>query len=737
MNRPLNILSEWLGALPLVFLFPLACAYGGSTNLINWGPGLAIAGLVALTGVWGSGRRSGWGFDHHAAIFLTLLACVALRAALSPYATRAAADLTLVTLAGLGYCIARTGNSRELLILSLGLALASVVNCVCLLVQLEHPEWNPVYPGRSAVYPSGLFAHYNYAAAFSMGAAGLLLHQARRASLLPRICLILGMSASLLSLVLSYSRSGILTLCFMVVAGFLILLLRAFRERKTEWIWLLIASGIFIFWQVGKLAVNQTSEVRGGATDVSQAFNDGGRLMFCSAALRLVGEKPLLGNGAGSFGRDVFRVLEPASAPALEPGMTHNELLQLLVDYGGLAAIGLLLVMLLPMIAVALRFIQASEWEPALWSVIGLGGMLLQSNFDSTFHCSPCVLLAGMLLGVITRRDWQAVDLRFSDIPASLTRQSAATFVKRGQEALHEAPGTTQWRGAIMNFANAYLAGDVNSSYPLLDAIALSPDPEWQEQGLQLAKSLNSGNRPLIDAKVREIAAASTAQLSPSELLTWSPLPGLKKHAAILTGARSLIASLLTLAALGCGLHLTNALRHVWRPMYQPETLGSGERFSALARAMAGNPRLGVQRFMLDAFLDRLYEFQTREAREHWAEAKLPELLHITLDAENDPGLALQLACIAGWAGDERGALRLYQEALEVQAGHERIFMASYFHGEYLYELAISAKTGNQTEKAECFAAQATENLKKSAQAMGGGPAKLGRMLQECLEITR
>jgi hypothetical protein len=507
MNRPLNILNKWPGTLPLVFLFPLTCAYGGSTNLINWGPGLAIAALVALTGVWGSGRRSGWGFDHHAAIFLTLLACIALRAVLSPFATRAAADLTLITLAGLGYCIARAGHSRELLILSLGLALASVVNCVCLLVQLENPEWNPVYPGRSAVYPSGLFAHYNYAAAFSMGAAGLLLHQARRAPLLPKVCLILGMSASLLSLVLSYSRSGILTLCFMVVAGFLILLLRAFRERKTEWIWLLIASGIFIFWQVGKLAVSQTSEVRGGVADVSQAFNDGGRLMFCNSALRLAGENPLLGNGAGSFGRNVFRILEPATTPALEPGMTHNEFLQLLVDYGGIAAIGLLLAMLLPMIAVALRFVQAPEWEPALWSAIGLGGMVLQSNFDSTFHCAPCALLAGILLGVITRRDWQAVDLRLSDVPASLTRQTSATFVKRAQEALRETPGKANWRAAIMNFSNAYLAGDVNSSYPLLDAIALSPDPEWQEQGLQLALSLNSGNRTLINDRIREIAS--------------------------------------------------------------------------------------------------------------------------------------------------------------------------------------------------------------------------------------
>ncbi len=169
--------------------------------------------------------------------------------------------------------------------------------------------------------------------------------------------------------------------------------------------------------------------------------------------------------------------------------------------------------------------------------------------------------------------------------------------------------------------------------------------------------------------------------------------------------------------------------------MYQPETLGSGERFSGLVRAVSGTPLLGIQRFMLDAFLDRLYEFKTLEAREHWAEAKLGGLLHITVDAEDDPGLALQLACIAGWAGDERGALRFYQKAVEVQAGHERIFMASYFQGEYLYELAISAKAGNQTEKAQRFAAQAIEHLEKSSQAMCGGPAKRGRMLQECQVI--
>ncbi len=725
-----------MAGLPLILLFPIMVAYGGSTNLINWGPGLAMTGWVALAAVWGSGRRDGWGLDRHGVFFLSLLVCIALRALFSPFATRAAGDLALLTLAALGYCIARTSHPRALLILSLGLALVAMVHCVCLLIQLVNPDWNLIYPGRSAGFPSGLFAHYNYAAGFSMGAAGLLLHQARKVPLLPKTWLILGVIASLVALGLSYSRSGILTLCLMVVVGFLLLLLRAFRERKTEWIWLLIASGTFLFWQVGKLAVGQTSEARGGVAEAGQAFDDGGRLMFCQAAVRLAVERPFTGGGAGSFGRDVFRVLKPADLSGLEPGMTHNELLQILVDYGGIAAIGLLLAVLLPMIAVALRFIQASEWEPGLWSVIGLGGMFVQSNFDSTFHSAPCVLLAGILLGVLTRRDWQTGDLKLAEIPASLTRQTAATCVQRGKAALREAPGRAQWLGGIVNFAHAYLAGDVNTSFSLLDAIALSPDREWQERGAQLAKSLNSGNRSMIDARVHEIAAISVAQLTPSELQAWFPLRGLKKHAAILTGARNLAVSLLALAALGAGLHLTDSLRQVWRPIYQPETLASGERFSALARAVEKNPRLGIQRIMLDAFLDRLYEFQTREAREYWAEAKLPALLKNTLDGEHDPGIALQLACIAGWAGDQQRAFHFYQQAIQVQAGHERIFLAHYFQGEYLHELAVSAKAASQTAKAQHYAAEAIQSLEKSAQAMCGGPAKLGRMLQECLAIT-
>jgi len=142
MSRPFKMLGEWAGGLPLVLLFPLASAYGGSTNLLNWGPGLAITGLVALTVALGSGRRNGWGFDRHGVFFLTLLACLALRAVLSPFATRAAGDLALIILAALGYCVARMSHSRQLLMLASGLALAAIVNCVCQLVQLDNPEWN-------------------------------------------------------------------------------------------------------------------------------------------------------------------------------------------------------------------------------------------------------------------------------------------------------------------------------------------------------------------------------------------------------------------------------------------------------------------------------------------------------------------------------------------------------------------------------------------------------------------
>jgi hypothetical protein len=163
----------------------------------------------------------------------------------------------------------------------------------------------------------------------------------------------------------------------------------------------------------------------------------------------------------------------------------------------------------------------------------------------------------------------------------------------------------------------------------------------------------------------------------------------------------------LAIPALLFGAQLTRVLQDAWVPIWHSSRVSHADRFIRLFRLLESYPYLGIDREMLSSAITRIYDFQTQEARETWAEALKTTIFNVSTKWEHDPGAALQLANIFGWAGDESEALRMYDHAISLQGGNESLFMAKSFKGEYLYEIAVSAREAGEIAKQERYAQSA------------------------------
>jgi hypothetical protein len=727
-------------AIPLLLLLPVTLFWGGSTSLLHWGPGFLAAGIALLATLSGSSRNHAWAFDRHTAAFLMLLAFLVIRASSSGWQTLAAADIALAAFAATGYLIARSAGPSELRWLGVGTAAAALLHTACFVFQLWKPDWNPVYPARTSGWATGLIAHYNHAAAFAIGSMGLLLHRLQQATPAAKALQITAVSGLALALAFSYSRSGLVTLCFGVVAVLLLVLLRAFRERNTEWIWLVLGFGAMMFWLMAKMAVHWTIGQRSvDDPNLAQAFGDGYRLTMSLAALRLGLEHPILGGGAGNFASGVYRMVDSGSLRfGDEPFMAHNELLQVVADYGYLAAITLLVLLLVPLGKTLWKYITASEWRPEVWAAVGLLGMLVQSNFDCIFHTAPCVLVAGLLLGAITRRDWQDLPVEQAELPSLLSSKRIPAYLRRGEAALKEPAPSRAWPGAVVNFSHAYLAGDFNARYRLLDALQISDDPGLRQTGFRLALAINSDDRAETTSIIREIVARAIVLIESEGLQHWFPTPALNRHATFLTRIRNSAVAALAVASAATGIHLCRSLVHAWRPLYAVDQLGIEQRFLRLASVLDANPYLGLQRAMLTEFLFYLPSYATFEYRRNVAAGYYPTFKRLAVDVGRDPQLALQLAAIAGWAGRTPEALRLMDTAIEIQAGHENVYKALYLKGEYLTELAQSGAGSDPPDEVADLARRALDCLEESKRRMPYALQKeINPMREQYIELCR
>jgi tetratricopeptide (TPR) repeat protein len=350
--------------------------------------------------------------------------------------------------------------------------------------------------------------------------------------------------------------------------------------------------------------------------------------------------------------------------------------------------------------------------------------MLVQSNFDCIFHSAPCVFTAAILLGCITRREWQAAPVSKAENPALLSSKNIPAYLQRGEAALKEAAATGYWLSAVANFSHAYLAGDFNARYRLLDALQISDDSEFQQAGFRLAMAINGEDRDKMNIIIRGIATQVLQAIGDDEAQHGFPQPMLKRRGPLFTRIRNASAALLAMLAIVVGAHLCRSLVHAWKPLYAVDQLSIEQRFLRLASVLDANPYLGLQRTMLEKFLLYLPSYMTAGFRQMVASHYYPTFKRLAIDREQDPQLALQLAAVAGWAGRMPEAIELMDRAIAIQAGHEDVYKALYLKGEYLKELAQSDAGIEPPEKVVALAQQALDCLEESKRRMPHTPQR-------------
>jgi hypothetical protein len=702
-------LSDGILVLPCLLAFPAFVVFGGTDSLLNWGPGMLAAGLLVCLLATASSAGRAWGKDLHLVAWLPALAVLAVLAGRSPALAAGAHDLALIAIAAAGYLVGKSASSRHFKALVSGLALATAGNFICALIQRDQPDWNPVYPARPGGFPAGFFAHYNHLASFSLGAAGILFTRLFKDRGLRWLIHALGFVAAIGSIVVSLSRGGNLALACTVAACLMLVLVRSLRQARFPAGKLVVMlSALLLLGPIAYGVVVKIGSFR-GKVDAVQSFDDGGRLEFANAAVKLVAEQPWRGGGPGHFSREVYRVIDSSSVLETEPVMSHNELLQLAVDYGVVAAAVVVILVLAPLLACLLRYASGVRSVKGVWEAAGLGGMLLQANFDFVFHIAPCAFVGAVVLGRIGRKRWHAEPAAGSVGLETVSRKKREVYYQAAREAEASGRGGDDFLLAVRNYCLAHLAGRPRATLRLVVLLTASAEEKWQVHAANLRMRERMNDAGSVDRLVREIAADCAGGRVDRRVLLDRHLESIARRQApsgwqVVRG--------LTMACLGAlliagGIRLSGLLREAWKPLYFSERLPAIQQFQGLLRVQEQLPFLGIERKVLAVFLESLYLFDTLEGREAWADVNYRRILAMDYQSERDPGVALQVATVAGWAGDERKAGEMYDRAILVQGRHESVFMAHYHKGGYFHELALSTARPEDAARRDGYARRA------------------------------
>jgi O-antigen ligase len=129
----------------------------------------------------------------------------------------------------------------------------------------------------------------------------------------------------------------------------------------------------------------------------------GGRLAVAADTLKMIAAFPAAGCGFGAF-----NAVYPAfSAPEVRLHYTHahDDLLQLGAE-GGLPALALLVIMLVPLARSAGRVLKSPGDPVAAGAAFGLSALLLHGLVDFNFHIPANAALAALLAGILFGATW-------------------------------------------------------------------------------------------------------------------------------------------------------------------------------------------------------------------------------------------------------------------------------------------------------------------------------------------
>lgn len=374
---------------------------------------------------------------------LLLTAWIAARAATSPVAEFAFADLSLMAACLAGFFVTRrllaTSGAVELLFGGLGVFV--LVNWIPMLLQARDPAFAPILPRGTESFPSGFFSYYGDCASFLLGVAllsGGLAWDAGRSK--PFRVFMTGVAvAAAAGVVFTKSRGGIAGLG----AGAVILLFVApwltARKGSSRFAAFVLAVPVLL---VGGLVLlgggmDEAQKARGYDAGSAALLDNSARLMWASIALSCIATHPVEGGGSRSFSWESLQFWDARTAgfsPA-KPEFVHNELIQITTDYG---VIGLLLLVVFLGSAVVCAIIGRWSGPSAkartavfLGGLAALTGLLVHGCLHFVFHLPPTALLLGVVLALLldtARRD-PSPPGRFTSLAAALPILAIVTLL--------------------------------------------------------------------------------------------------------------------------------------------------------------------------------------------------------------------------------------------------------------------------------------------------------------------
>lgn len=699
----------------LVLVFPAMATLGGSTDLLNWGPGILLAGLAGLLLLFGNNRTRPRGVELHAWLWFALLGLLFLRALNSPGAPRSAAagDASLIALAAVASILGQSLGSPLSRPLLAGLAATAVLNAACIVIQTFNPDWNLIYPNRRGGFPSGLFAHYNYSASFCLGALGLLVSRSWKERGWLRGLMVCGGLCALVSVPLTLSRGANLTLAAMIATAISLLVAYSFRRSSnllSIWLPVLLLPALILI--SGISLVPLLNRANGGAG----FYQDGGRISFWQAALQLAPQNAWVGGGADSFAANAFLALDNLGA---EPDKVHNEALQLAVDYGYPALIAIALLILAPVIRSFWRFANGSSSGGAVWEALGLFGMLAHSNFSFVFHTAPGVFLAGLLLGRISYDLW-TLRAPSPEMPPGMGKMDPSRY--------------QNFLIVLRHHAQDYFGGKTSAIAEMTRHLHSQVEP-WETCRNNLLFFSKTDNPTGLSDSVNEIKIRCRDDL---QRLSQSDGSGGRQDGGWLPLCRTVLLGAVVVPMLLMGTRLTEAFADAWLPVYaESSRLPIHDHFNRLIGLQERHPYLGIEQKLLSSAITCITNFKTADGREHWAQGNETRIRRAVSGALRHPGVALQLATILGWSGNVEGAVDLYDQAIARQGGNEALFMAHAYKGQYYHELFLSESELSRPEAKTRYAESAVKSLLQSQNALKASPWRFTPEFSSCLIACR
>lgn len=655
----------------LVISLVLAVSLGPQTRPWTWGPAmlaLAAATAFALPSCWKRGHPRGEGW----VLGLALLAAAwfGLRAWNSPVPELARADLLLLGCATAAFITVRgiAGNPAAERTLGWGIALLLAANLAVMAKQIQDPSFNPVFPARaSAKAITGFFAHYNETANFliassMMAAAAAFAGNHARAT---RALWILTAVCGLAGVWLTGSRGGILGAAVAAVTLAALMLVIA-KRRGSRWLapgmiaLPLVTVAAAAYLGFGWIDAQERREAQGG---IANLLDNHARLHFLGIATSCIANHPLAGGGARSFSWECLALThgsDHGDSATHRPDMVHNEMLQAATDYGltGAALLAALLGVLAigAVIRLALepghdRRNNADAW--CLGGLAALVGMLVQSCFSFVFHLLPGVLLLGICIGWISRRQPSAGTNRSLLVPVSTLAAAVPVLI------LLVPSGWTGARVTHLLWPTHFAKQPERSIEMRLDALSeaarLWPDSSFHQERAEWLHRTAGKNPgfPVEDSLQRALDAyAAAAALHPYE-------PSFALN-------RALILSFLKQdsraeEAFAQAIDMQGGMEPAFRARFSYAN-------HLLAKARRTDPPVPPQE-VIPTLEQAAAEMERAVAMMHWATR---DMIAPRIDVHEQLGRAREAA------GDLTGALKAYDQASSIYEGKHVHYRAAY-----------------------------------------------------------